>query len=86
MVLQRKMGKKNADLAAKMQQPSLCEKSPFVLFFIFFGGGQIMLKAFPGKEAAVPRDLGHKHCPGLGESAQAEGFHRGNIPLPLISR
>lgn len=45
-----------------------------------------MLKAFPGKEAAVPSDLGHKHCPGLGESAQAEGFHRGNIPLPLISR
>lgn len=23
----------------------------------------------------MPRDLGHKHCPGLGESAQTEDFH-----------
>lgn len=41
-----------------------------------------MLKAFPGKEAAVP---GHRHCPGLGESAQDEDFHlhrqhRGIVP------
>lgn len=38
-----------------------------------------MFTAFPGKEAAVPW---HKHCPGLGEGAQAEDFHldRGIVP------